>query len=240
MAERNRWPREEYLDAVFRCPDLKPNERLVAQVFAFYAMDGTVAYAAPETIRQHTGIRSRDAMWRAIKGLVDAGWLVQVEKARQHYSPRYRIRIPPDARLIEIGQPSRPRDGHLGSSDVRETDTWASSDVRETDGWASQTSGKRHQTSGKRTRKTQKKTHKHQDPRARDVTALADGLADVWTFDTAKPPTGPRPGPPPATRLRPECANPECRDPIDRTAIDPHTTGPILCRACRERGVVVA
>lgn len=72
-----------------------------------------------EELRRRTGIRSRDSLSRAITGLVSGGWLVVVEKARQHRSARYRLVIPtlpssPDTGRLEPA--SSPESGPLNGA----------------------------------------------------------------------------------------------------------------------------
>lgn len=102
--------RIRYTDAVWSPNALRPNEKLVALTYARYAgakdprtgeqADDDVAWVDWITLSEHTGIRSRDGLHRATRGLVDAGWMHQIEAARQHRSPRYRLTIPtnPDVR----------------------------------------------------------------------------------------------------------------------------------------------
>lgn len=98
--------RSRYSDAVWEPNALRPNEKLVALTYIRYAgakdprtgeqADDDVAWVDWITLSEHTGIRSRDGINRAVRGLVDAGWMHQIEAARQHRSPRYRLTIPTD------------------------------------------------------------------------------------------------------------------------------------------------
>lgn len=106
--------RSRYSDAIWEPNALRPNEKLVALTYARYAgakdprngdtADEDVAWVDWITLSEHTGIRSRDGLNRATRGLIDAGWMHQIEAARQHRSPRYRLTIPanPDVRLTVI------------------------------------------------------------------------------------------------------------------------------------------
>lgn len=87
------WPRDTWLDAIWNCPDVKPNERAVAYAYARYAGSADVTWCPWDELKRRTGIRSRDALSRAISGLIEAGWIVEVERARQHYSARYRLAV---------------------------------------------------------------------------------------------------------------------------------------------------
>lgn len=99
-----------YSDAVWGPNALRPVEKLVALTYARYAgaMDPTtkrkadddVSWVDQVTLSEATGVRSRDTLHRALRALVDAGWMHQIEAARQHRSPRYRLTIPdnPDVR----------------------------------------------------------------------------------------------------------------------------------------------
>lgn len=89
----DRWPRDIWLDAIWDCPDVKPNERAVAYAYARYAGASDTTWCPWDELKRRTGIRSRDALSRAISGLIEAGWIVEVERARQHYSARYRLTV---------------------------------------------------------------------------------------------------------------------------------------------------
>lgn len=106
--------RVRYTDALWTENALRPNELLVALVYAKYAgakdprtgeqADPDVSWVEWGTLATQTKIRSRDALNRATKGLVAAGWMRQVEAARQHRSPRYKLTVPssPDRRLTIV------------------------------------------------------------------------------------------------------------------------------------------
>jgi hypothetical protein len=98
-------PQDQWLDAMWEQPALKPNERAVAYAYARYAGGGETTSCTWDELKRRTGIRSRDALSRAIFGLVTAGWLVKVEAARQHYSVRYQLAIPMHA---QADVPERP------------------------------------------------------------------------------------------------------------------------------------
>lgn len=153
------WFRDQYVDAVWESDSLRPNEVLVALVYADHAGDpdkpsNDVAWVSWPRLSQRTGIRSKDALSRALRGLEKAGWLVLVEKGKQHRSPRYRIAVPerpevreayvwdgeeqppevrePDAQPVENQAPEvRETDGS-DISEVRPTDTSTTPEVRET------------------------------------------------------------------------------------------------------------
>lgn len=114
------WYRDQYADAVRDCGyALRPNEKLVALVYADHAGDpekpgNDVAWVSWPRLSEQTGIRSKDALNRAVRHLEKRGWLVLAEGRRQHKSPRYRIAIP-------------------ANPEVRETYVWEESEVRETD-----------------------------------------------------------------------------------------------------------
>ncbi|GAA4075664.1 hypothetical protein ACFFOS_27460 [Nocardioides kongjuensis] len=103
--------RSRYSDAIWAPNALRPNEKLVALTYIRYAgakdprtgeiADDDVSWVDSVTLAEHTGIRSRDTLHRALKALVEAGWMVQIEAARQYRSPRYRLTIPdrPDVRF---------------------------------------------------------------------------------------------------------------------------------------------
>lgn len=125
------WPRDRWLEAIWESETLTANERIVAYAYARYAGRNEVSWCQWDELRRRTGIRSRDAIHRAIKGLVAAGWLNLIEAAKQHYSARYRLSIPSQQsgrRTPGAGEASAssPGDGHLDPSGsppaVRETD----------------------------------------------------------------------------------------------------------------------
>lgn len=114
------WFRDTYADAVRDCGyALRPNEKLVALVYAEHAGDPSkplndIAWVSWGRLSEQTGIRSKDALNRAVRHLEKRGWLTQVEPRRQHRSPRYRLAVPTEP-------------------EVRETYIWDGSEVRETD-----------------------------------------------------------------------------------------------------------
>lgn len=90
----SRWPRDTWLDAIWESEALKPNERVLAHAFARYAGKKKTTWCSWEELRRRTGIRSKNGVWSALKGLIDSGWLKETAKARQHYSARYELTIP--------------------------------------------------------------------------------------------------------------------------------------------------
>lgn len=114
-----RWFADSYRSAIWDSESLKPNERLVALVYADHARDGDVAWVTWDRLSQRTGIRSKTALSNATKGLVEAGWLKCVEKRRQHRSPRYQLLIPVgvEVRSVYVPDPDRP-------PEVADMDLW--------------------------------------------------------------------------------------------------------------------
>lgn len=106
--------RSRYMDALWDENALRPNEMLVALAYAKYAgaYDARTKERAPDDIAwvawvelsERTKIRSKDALNRAVKGLVEAGWMEQIEGRKQHRAPRYRLTIPtnPEVRLTVV------------------------------------------------------------------------------------------------------------------------------------------
>ena len=98
--------RTRYTDAVWGENALRPAERLVALAYVKYAgaKDPRTHEKAPDdiawvewvTLSTMTGIRSKTALSRTMKALVEAGWMEQIEPARQHRAPRYQLTIPAD------------------------------------------------------------------------------------------------------------------------------------------------
>lgn len=119
----DKWPRDLWLEAIWEDPTLKPNERVVAYCYAQYAGKTSTTWCAWDEIKRRTGIRSKDAVWRAVSGLVGAGWLEESQRARQHRSAVYRLTCPVD---------NPPEVRETDRSEVRETDPW-NPEVRETD-----------------------------------------------------------------------------------------------------------
>lgn len=110
-----KWPRDRWLDELWDRPDVKPNERVVAYAYARFAGDGDVSWCVWEELRRRTGIKSRDALARALAGLKDNGWLKEVEKARQHYSARYRLTIPQQSAKQTAQQSAKQTTGGASS-----------------------------------------------------------------------------------------------------------------------------
>lgn len=98
--------RHAYTDALWKPNALRPAEKLVALAYVKYAgaADPKTKEKAPDdiawvdwpTLSDMTGIRSKTGLSRATKGLVEAGWMDQIEPARQHRAPRYQLTIPPN------------------------------------------------------------------------------------------------------------------------------------------------
>ena len=110
------WHRERWSEAVWSS-DLRPLERLVALAYADHAHDRQVAWVTYPRLMQRTGL-SRDAVARAIRGLVEGGWLVVETPARQHRAPVYRLSTPVQQSAPQTAEPvdndtSGPGDGPL-------------------------------------------------------------------------------------------------------------------------------
>lgn len=118
----DKWPRDLWLEAIWEDPTLKPNERVVAYCYAQYAGKTSTTWCSWEEIKRRTGIRSKDAVWRAVSGLIRARWLKEIQPARQHRSAVYRLTCPVD---------NSPEVRETDLSGVRETDPW-NPEVRET------------------------------------------------------------------------------------------------------------
>lgn len=110
---------------------LTANERCVAYVYGRYAGRSDISWCLWDELRKRTGIKSRDAIHRAVKGLIKAGWLILTEAAKQHYSARYRLTIPSQGSGKRTSEttaqaPSSPANGRLEGAAtgpvVRETD----------------------------------------------------------------------------------------------------------------------
>ena len=123
MSER--WPRDLWAEAVWSS-SLRPLERLVALAYADHARDGETAWATYGRLMDRTGL-SRDAVARALRGVVGAGWLVEVEPARQHRATVYLLAVPQRS-VTQTADDASDRgdvplsstgDGPLGTSAVR-------------------------------------------------------------------------------------------------------------------------
>lgn len=126
--------RHHWTDAVWASDALRPLEKLVALVYAKHAGAGIErVWVTFDTLVAHTN-QSRSAASRALHGLRDKGWLIEVEKARQHRAARYRLNVPSrtedgrlsrtgDERLSESSRPSEDIQPSIsGSPAVREMD----------------------------------------------------------------------------------------------------------------------
>lgn len=102
---QRRWPRDAYTEAVWSSA-LTSTQRLVALAYADHARDTDTAWIAPERLEARTGL-GRTAAKTAVRALVEAGWLVLVEAARQHRAPRYRLVPQPVASRHSEGVTSR-------------------------------------------------------------------------------------------------------------------------------------
>jgi hypothetical protein len=106
--------RNTYTDAIWSENALRPAERLVALAYAKYAgakdyqtgeaYPDDVAWVDWRTLSTITGIRSRDTLSKTTKALCETGWMTQIEPARQHRTPRYKLHVParPDVRFSVI------------------------------------------------------------------------------------------------------------------------------------------
>lgn len=91
--ELGKWPRDLYAEAVWCSAALKPVQKLVALAYADHARDGDTAWLSYERLAERTGL-ARSTAAAALRQLVDAGWLVCVERGRQHRASRYRLELP--------------------------------------------------------------------------------------------------------------------------------------------------
>ncbi len=104
-----RWHRDIWTEAIWSS-DLRPLVRLVAFCFSDHAHDRDVAWVSQDRLRERTGL-ARSTSVAAVQTLVRAGWLVEVEKARQHRSARYRLVIQPTGR--RSSQPTDTRSAEI-------------------------------------------------------------------------------------------------------------------------------
>jgi biotin operon repressor len=124
-----KWPRDLWLEAIWEDEAVKPYERVVAHVYARYAGKGETTWCSWDELRRRTGIKSKDAIWRAVSGLKKAGWLIEESPARQHRSAVYRLTSPLAGIVVGVRLPDL-----YPVPDIRETDPWTSSadpEVRE-------------------------------------------------------------------------------------------------------------
>lgn len=85
--------------------ELRPLERLVALAYAKHAGSNTVVWVSMADLLRDTGL-TRNSARKALRELVDAGWLVLVQKERQQHAARYRLSIPSTARKAQGGSTS--------------------------------------------------------------------------------------------------------------------------------------
>lgn len=110
------WWRNTWMEAVW-ASDLKPLEKLVAAVYADHARDQRMIWVTLDRLVQRSGIgRTQAKMWR--RRLIESGWLVEFEPARQHKAAVYVLVIPEGAR----GSENRPSEGDPRGSDARPAD----------------------------------------------------------------------------------------------------------------------
>jgi hypothetical protein len=88
------WPRDRWLEAIWECSALSPSERIVAHVFGRYAGKKEITWCVWDELIRRTGIKSKTTISKFISKLVNGGWLLETEPARQHYSARYQMTIP--------------------------------------------------------------------------------------------------------------------------------------------------
>lgn len=86
-------PRQRWTDAIWES-ELTPTQRLVAHAFARYASRGLdEVWLAQSHLCKITGFTKPTAM-KATRALVDLGWLVVIEPARQRRPARYMLTTP--------------------------------------------------------------------------------------------------------------------------------------------------
>ena len=113
----NRWPRDDYRDAMWECPNLDPLERAVANAYAEYAKNGIEAWVVTAEMTRRTGIESRSTITKVTGRLVAKGWLVRVKKGTPHRAAVYRIAIPDDC-MDDVHKTSLcPSEAHKGPVD---------------------------------------------------------------------------------------------------------------------------
>lgn len=115
MTKNTPWPRDEWLEAIWDCETLNPSQRAVTYAYYRFAGKSDVSWCSWPELMRRTGIRSRDTVNRVLKQLAEAGWLEEVERARQHHSARYRLAIPVIAQASDI----RTADAQSQESDSR-------------------------------------------------------------------------------------------------------------------------
>lgn len=108
-------PRQRWIDAVW-ASDLAPTHRLVAHAFARYAARGLDdVWLAQSHLCTITGLTKPTAI-KATRALIDLGWLVIVEPARQRRSARYALTTP-------RGQATSPLEPSQGESQLTTSDS---------------------------------------------------------------------------------------------------------------------
>jgi hypothetical protein len=118
------WPRDRYIRKVWESDDLPPLARLVALAYADHARDQPTAWVTFERLRDCTGL-SRDAANRALRKLVETGWLTVHEAGTRRRSAVYRLTVP----AVDNDRESVSR-----TLSVRETDAESTSPGAESPG----------------------------------------------------------------------------------------------------------
>ena len=107
-------PRQKWTDAVWES-NLTPTQRLVAHAFARYASRGLDdVWLAQSHLCEITGLTKPTAA-KTTRALVDLGWLVRTEPARQRRSARYGLTFP-------SGQMTSPLEPVQGESQLAAND----------------------------------------------------------------------------------------------------------------------
>jgi hypothetical protein len=173
----DKWPRELWLDAIWEDPDVKPNERTVAYAYARFAGGGATSWCSWDQLRRRTGIKSRDAIWRALSGLVDAGWLSMVDRPRQHRSAVYRLTVPLET----------PGVREADASEVRQPDCWKSQGSPAVREIVASSPGNRDQVSGKQDAINQIEKSEERSDLRRATARVADRGPHPFDEDPACP-----------------------------------------------------
>ena len=89
------WPREAWSRSIW-ASTLPTGAKIVALAYAAAAHDRDRAFVTSDQLVQRTGL-SRNTAIKHRKALADAGWLQEVEPARQNYAALYRLAVPSSA-----------------------------------------------------------------------------------------------------------------------------------------------
>lgn len=181
------WHRTRWLKAVWES-NLAPLERLVAAVFADHAGSDRTAYVALDRLCQRSGL-GRTSAQQHRRGLIQAGWLVEVRGATQHSAAHYELAIP------DAGDEAGTSIGHAVPSSKDSADT-QDAGRRQLEGATSRQAegaGRRHLTNSEPLAGTNSRTTSaasHRPDSARVSASRSGAMQRGATKNSTPPPPG--------------------------------------------------